>query len=183
MSLPGTHVRVVLDFAGTKHCPIAHANGACGLHKAGVKLHLTSCAVATAFAALHYICIAASLSDHCYICCHTSSCVFRAARHRRCFSLRTAMARTEVPCALLLLSLLAAPSFVRALQFRPSAARRLLHDAPESNSGSVSSTSYLDALQARGVTAAEQLDYVLGLPVAGALNEENINALLQDVQG
>jgi hypothetical protein len=93
------------------------------------------------------------------------------------------MARTEVPCALLLLSLLAAPSFVRALQFRPSAARRLLHDAPESNSGSVSSTSYLDALQARGVTAAEQLDYVLGLPVAGALNEENINALLQDVQG
>ena len=93
------------------------------------------------------------------------------------------MARTAIPCALLLLSFLAAPSFGRALPFRPSAARRLLHDAPEANSGAVSSTGYLDTLQARGVTAAEQLNYVLGLPVAGALNEGDLTALLQDVQG
>ncbi|DBA72257.1 TPA: hypothetical protein ACH3X2_010645 [Trebouxia sp. C0005] len=93
------------------------------------------------------------------------------------------MKRTTLPCVLLLLSLLAAPSFVRALHFRPSAARRLLHDVPEANSDAVSSTSYLDTLQARGVTAAEQLNNVLGLPVAGALNEDDIAALLQDVQG
>ncbi len=93
------------------------------------------------------------------------------------------MTGKTLPCVFLLLSLLAAPSFVRALHFRPSAARRLLHDAPEANSGAVSSTSYLDTLQARGVTAAEQLNYVLGLPVAGALNEDDITALLQDVQG
>lgn len=92
------------------------------------------------------------------------------------------MTRTISPCVFALLSLLAIPSFVRALHFRPSAARRLLHDAPEANSG-VSSTSYLDTLQARDVTAAEQLNYVLGLPVAGALNEDDVTALLQDVQG
>ena len=58
---PGTHVRVVWqDFAGTKHCPMAHADSACGLHKAKVQLHLTSCTVATAFPALHCICIAVS---------------------------------------------------------------------------------------------------------------------------
>ncbi len=58
---PGTHVRVVWqDFAGTKHCPMAHADSACGLHKAKIQLHLTSCTVATAFPALHCICIAVS---------------------------------------------------------------------------------------------------------------------------
>ncbi len=93
------------------------------------------------------------------------------------------MTTTTLPCVLLLLSLLAAPSFVRALRFRPSAARRLLHDASETNSGAATSTSYLDTLQARGVTAAEQLNDVLGLPVAGALNEDDINTLLQVVQG
>lgn len=87
----------------------------------------------------------------------------------------------KVSCALLFISLSVA---VNCRQASPSrSVRRLLHDTSDADSGSVSSTNFLDVLQSQGITAAERLDQVLSVPVSTALNENDVNTLLQDVQG
>lgn len=93
------------------------------------------------------------------------------------------MARATMPYALLLLTLLAGGCCALVGQPRASAARRLLHDSSSSDSDTAPSESYLDTLQAQGLTSAERLDQVLGVPASGGLDEDGVNTLLQDVQG
>lgn len=88
-----------------------------------------------------------------------------------------------MPCVLFLLTCFAVSTSTQAAQGATLPARRLLHDTSDSDSDAASSTSYLDALQAEGTTAADRLDQVLGLSAAGGLDENDVNTLLQDIQG
>lgn len=61
--------------------------------------------------------------------------------------------------------------------------RRLLHGGSHSESeegAELDASSFLGQLQSQGITPGQRLTQVLGV---GSLNEEAINALLQDVQG
>lgn len=93
------------------------------------------------------------------------------------------MTLLKVSCALLFISLSVATSCVQASPSRSLSVRKLLHDTSDADSDSVSSTNFLDVLQSQGITAAERLDQVLSVPVSTALNENDVNTLLQDVQG
>lgn len=97
------------------------------------------------------------------------------------------MARTLVSCAILAVLCTFVCTASPIQRARSLTGRRLLHagehhsdtDADEN----VSSTSYLESLQAQGVTPTERLDQMLSGDASAGLNEDAVNSLMQTVQG